>query len=93
MRFARNEAPILGVNVVSFIKALIAVVHRLRRVECTSVDNFLLNLKQHSCKPHPRRINNIYYISSLYLNMVLVLQWLRVCLRFVKRKFDFQLRI
>ena len=80
LRFARNEAPILEVPVVSFIKVLIAVVRRLRRVECMSVDNFLLNLKQHSCKPHPRRINNIYYISSLCLYMVLVLQCLRVCL-------------
>ena len=59
MRFARNEVPILRVPVVSFIKVLIAVVRRLRHVECTRVDNFLLNLKQHSCKPQPRCINNI----------------------------------
>ena len=65
MRFARNEAPILGVPVVSFIKVLIAVVRRLRGVECTSVDNFLLNLEQHSCEPQPRRINNIYYIITI----------------------------
>ena len=38
VRFARNEAPILGVPVVSFTKVLIAVVRRLRRVECPSVD-------------------------------------------------------
>ena len=38
VRFARNEAPILGVPVVSFTKVLIAVVRRLRRLECPSVD-------------------------------------------------------
>ena len=69
MRFVRNEAPILGVHVVAFIKVLIAVVRRLRRVECTSVDDFLLNLKQHSCKPQPRRISNIYYISLVLFIM------------------------
>ena len=55
MRFAQNEAPILGTYVVPFKKVLIAVVRRLRRVECTSVDDFLLNLKQNSYKPQPRR--------------------------------------
>ena len=55
MRFARNEAPILRTYVVPFKKVLIAVVHHLRRVECTSVDDFLLNLKQNSYKPQPRR--------------------------------------
>ena len=43
VRFARNEVPILGVPVVSFINVPIAVVRRLRRVECTSVDDFLLH--------------------------------------------------
>ena len=55
VRFARNEASILGKLGVCFKKVLITVVRRLRRVECLRVDDFLLNLEQHSCKPQPRR--------------------------------------
>ena len=55
MRFTQNEAPILGTHVVPFKKFLIAVVRHLRHVECMSVDDSLLNLKQNSYKPQPRR--------------------------------------
>ena len=55
-RFARNKAPpVFGDQGVRFKNVLIAVICRLRRFERQGVDDFLLNLKQHSCKPQPRR--------------------------------------
>ena len=43
-RFSRNEAPVFVDHEVCFKEVLIAVVHRLCRVEFTIVDDFLLNI-------------------------------------------------
>ena len=51
---ARFEAPVFRYHSVHFKKVLIAVVGRLRCFECQGVDDFLLNLQQHSCKPQLR---------------------------------------
>ena len=49
------KRPSLQITKNVFKKVLIAVVRRPRRFECLGVDDFLLNLQQHSCKPQPRR--------------------------------------
>ena len=49
------KRPSSEITISIFFKVLIAVVRRLRHFECHGVDDFLLNLKQNSCKPQPRR--------------------------------------